>query len=218
MRIGCSPPLPAAARRHARPLAAIVILAAVVAVAGCGRQQPSAAPGAQAASKAAPASASGGGQAASEQPLAHAHAEVEVGEIVVAEPKGKRLWRASAKTIEWDYDKQQAVLHDVQCVFSENGKTSLEARAPLVTAYLKDQRVVLTGGVVARAPATSTAVRADRLEWDLKDKEVYATGNVKYVRGDFEVTGSRLRADLQLKRARLEGDVRMQAVEPLRGK
>ena len=144
------------------------------------------------------------------------HAQVELGEIVVADPQGKHLWRASAKVIEWDADK--AVLRDVQCTFIDNDKTALEARAPVVTAYLKPRRVVLTGGVAARSLVTRTSLRADRLEWNVKDKEVYAAGNVKYVRGDFVITGARLRADLDLKRARLEGAVEMRAVEPFKSK
>jgi len=74
--------------------------------------------------------------------------------------------------------------------------------------------VVLEGGVKARSRATRTSLRADRLEWQAQEKEVCATGNVKYVRGDFVLTGPRLRADPSLKHARLEGGVHMQAVEP----
>ncbi len=158
-----------------------------------------------------------------------AAASVEVGEIVVADPAGKRLWRASARSIEWDYDRQQALLRDVQCQFTDEGKLALEARAPVVIAYLGERRVVLLGGVgppraksrggvTARAPATKTFLRADRIEWDVRSKEVYATGNVKYVRSDFVLTGERLRADLDLRKARLEGGVQMQAVEPGGGK
>jgi LPS export ABC transporter protein LptC len=154
-------------------------------------------------------------ESAARKPFAGAHGRVEVGEIVVADPAGKRVWRASAQSIDWDYDKQQAVLRDVQCQFIEDGKLALEARAPLVTAYTGERRVALEGGVTARAPATQTSLRADRLQWNVEDKEVYATGNVKYVRGNIALTGPRLRADLALKRARLEGGVHMRAVQPL---
>lgn len=204
--------------RTASYVAALAAAAIVVAASGCGRSKPPATARPSAGSGGAKPGARASGQSPVTEPLAHAKAQVEVGEIIVAEPTGKRLWRASAKTIDVDYDKQQAALRDVQCVFTENDKPALEARAPTVAAYLKDRRVVLSGGVVARAPATRTLLRADQLEWDLKGKEVNATGNVKYVRGDFAVTGSRLRADLDLKRARLEGDVRMQAVEPFKSK
>lgn len=146
--------------------------------------------------------------------LAGAHARIQVGELVVADPEGRRLWRASAQVIEWDYDKQQATLRDVECVFVEDGQPALEARAPSVIAYIGERRVVLEDGVTARSRQTRTSLRADRLEWQAKEQEVYATGNVKYVRGDFVLTGPRLRADLSLKRARLEGGVQMQAVEP----
>jgi LPS export ABC transporter protein LptC len=158
-----------------------------------------------------------GGKGTSQQRSGQ-RARIEMGEIIVAEPQGKRLWKASAKVIEWDYDRQLAALRDVQCVFIDNDKPALEARAPVVTAYLKLRRVVLTGGVSARSVGTHTSLRADRLEWNVKDKEVYAVGNVKYVRGDFVITGSRLRADLALKRARLEGAVQMRAVEPFQSK
>ena len=159
-----------------------------------------------------------GGRLPGGGPPAGAHAEVKGGEIVVASPEGARLWRASAATIEWDYDKQQAVLHDVNCVFSEKDKPTLEAQAPLVKADIKRREVVLEGGVTARSLITRTSLRADRMEWKAKDKEVYATGNVKYARGDFVITGERLRADLALKRARLVGGVQMQAVEPFKSK
>jgi LPS export ABC transporter protein LptC len=155
-------------------------------------------------------------QAPEPAPLAGARARVEVGEIVVADPAGKRLWRASAASLEWDHDQQQAVLRDAQCHFTDDGKLALEARAPLATAYLAERRVVLEGGVTARAPATETSLRAERLEWKVEDKEVYATGNVKYVRGAFALSGPRLRADLGLRKARLEGGVELQAVEPPR--
>ncbi|HUT75467.1 MAG TPA: LPS export ABC transporter periplasmic protein LptC [Armatimonadota bacterium] len=155
-------------------------------------------------------------QRSDQQAPAGARARVEVGEIVVADPAGKRLWRASAASLEWDNDKQQAVLRDAQCHFTDDGKLALEARAPLATAYLAERRVVLEGGVTARAPATETSLRAERLEWKVEDKEVYATGNVKYVRGAFALSGPRLRADLGLRKARLEGGVELQAVEPPR--
>ena len=71
-------------------------------------------------------------------------------------------------------------------------------------------------GVTARAPQTQTSLRADQVEWKVGDKEVYANGNVKYVRGGVLLAGPRLRADLSLKKARLEGGVQMQATEPLK--
>jgi len=190
-----------------------VALAAVVAAPGCGGR-----PAAQA-QKRPPAPArqratGPGATAKAEELLAGSRAQVKVGEIIVSEPTGKRLWRASAKVIDYDYDKQQAALRDVQCVFVQDNKPALEARAPLVTAFLEQHRVVLTGGVVARSPVTHASVRADRAEWDIKTKEVLATGNVKYVQGDLAVTGDRLIGDLELKKARLEGHVRMQAVQP----
>jgi len=206
---------------RAAGVGALVLVGVLAALSpGCRRE---AAPGAQslrqrgASAAAAPRRSSQGAQETSPR-RAGPRAQIEVGEIVVAEPQGKRLWKASARVIEWDYDRQLAGLRDVQCVFIENDKPTLEARAPVVTAYLKPRRVVLTGGVRARAVVTRTSLRADRLEWNVKDKEVYATGNVKYVRGDFVITGSRLRADLALKRARLEGAVQMRAVAPFTSK
>ena len=201
---------------HARRWALAITLCLLAALCcGCGGARTAPPPGAKAASKAAGAAA---GEAAKSSPLAGAKVEIRGGEIVVADPVGKRLWRASADSIESDYDKQQAVLHNVSCQFEENGKEALEARAPLVTANLKDRRVVLSGGVTARASATRTFLRADRIEWMVKDKELSATGNVKYVRGDFMLTGDRLRADLALKHARVIGGVHMQAVEPFKSK
>jgi len=206
---------------HARRRALAIALCLVAGVcSGCSKRQPAqpSAAGAEAKAATQAPAAKGGEKAAKASPLANAHATIRGGEIVVADPVGKRLWRASADSIESDYDKQEAVLHNVSCQFEENGTEALEARAPLVTANLKDRRVVLSGGVTARAPATRTFLRADRIEWMVKDKELSATGNVKYVRGDFMLTGDRLRADLALKHARVIGRVQMQAVEPFKSK
>ena len=206
---------------HARRRALAIALCLLAGVcSGCGRRQPAqpSAAGAEAKAATQAPAAKAGGKAAETSPLANARATIRGGEIVVADPVGKRLWRASADSIESDYDKQEAVLHNVNCQFEENGKEALEARAPLVTANLKDRRVVLSGGVTARAAATRTFLRADRIEWMVKEKELSATGNVKYVRGDFMLTGDRLRADLALKHARVIGGVHMQAVEPFKSK
>jgi LPS export ABC transporter protein LptC len=152
-------------------------------------------------------------KAKAEEVLAGSRAQVKVGEIVVGDPTGKRLWRASAKVIDYDYDKAQAVLRDVQCVFAQDNEPALEGRAPLATAFLEQHRVVLTGGVVARAPTTGASFRADRVEWNTKNKEVSASGGVKYVQRGLVISGDRLLADLELKRARLEGHVHMEAVQ-----
>lgn len=199
----------AAIRRVSRSATAAAAMAGLVFAAGCRRPPaPPTRPPAQTPQR----------ESAPHEPFAGAHGRVEVGEIVIADPAGKRLWRASAQSIDWDYDKQQAVLHGVKCVFTENDKPTLEAQAPLVKADIKRREVVLEDGVTARSLITRTSLRADRMEWKAKDKEVYATGNVKYARGDFVITGERLRADLALKRARLVGGVQMQAVEPFKSK
>lgn len=204
------PLLRCASRRRRLCAATAVLVLLIAAPQGCERApEPKARPTATTQRK------PGTGQRARQELPTGARARVEVGEIVVADPTGKRLWRAFAQTIEWDYDKQQAVLRDVQCRFTQDGELALEARAPLATAYIEERRVVLTDGVTARAPATETYLQARQLEWNVREQEVYATGNVKYVRGNFALSGSRLHADLALKKARLEGGVEMQAVEPL---
>jgi LPS export ABC transporter protein LptC len=158
------------------------------------------------------------GKAATINPLAGATGKIRGGEIIVADPTGRRWWRGAADSIEYDYDRQRAVLHDVRCVFIENAKQSLEARAPVVTVNLKERRVLLSKGVTAQAPETRTLLRADRIQWQVKEKELDAWGNVKYVRGDMMIEGDHLRADLALKHARLVGKVQMQAVEPFKSK
>jgi LPS export ABC transporter protein LptC len=198
--------------RHSASAGLLCLLAGLCCGCGGARTAP---PETKAAPKATGAVAA---KAAESSALAGSKLRIRGGEIVVADPTGKRWWQGAADSIEYEYDKQSAILRNVRCVFIENDKRSLEARAPLVSVNLKERRVFLSQGVNARAPETRTLLRADRLEWQVKDKELDAWGNVKYVRGDMMIKGDHLRADLALKHARLVGGVQMQAVEPFKAK
>ncbi|UCH33755.1 MAG: LPS export ABC transporter periplasmic protein LptC, partial [Armatimonadota bacterium] len=156
-------------------LCGVVALGLLVACGqGCRRRADTGAPNAGTPSAQAPGTGSDRDEGRGAEPLAGARAEIELGEIIVADPEGRRAWRASADVIEWDHDTQQAVLRDVQCVFVEDDRPTLEAKAPTVVADMGERRVVLEGGVVARSRVTRTSLRADKVEWKADEEEVYA--------------------------------------------
>ena len=127
------------------------------------------------------------------------------GAITIADPTGAKLWEASGELITWEGTSNIARMSKVDCNFIEGGKAVLSAQAPQVVAYIGERRVVLSEGVEARSNVQKASFRADRMEWAAADKKVYATGNVKLVRGPSQATGTRLVADLALRRVRMEG-------------
>lgn len=134
------------------------------------------------------------------------------GTIVIPDVSGHKLWEASADVVSWDGDTNTARMENVVCNFVEGGKPTLSAKAPLVTAYLDQRRVLLERGVTGRSNVEQASFTADRVEWRAADKKVYVTGNVKFTRGRSRMTGPRMVADLALRQVRME-HAQMEVVE-----
>lgn len=157
-------------------------------------------------------------------PAAGAKVVIPGGTITIPDPKGGRLWEASADVLEWDGDHRRWQMRGVVCNFLENGQVVLSAQAPSVSADTAGGKVVLSQGVEARSQTQHSSFRADRAEWTTADRKVYATGNVKLVRvtpeGASTAVGERLVADTAFRHVSLQAApgrrVRLEFVEPTR--
>lgn len=162
----------------------LLALCAVSLAAGCG------APRAQRKPVAAPTEA---------KPSAPATFRIKGGEVALADPNGRRQWEAHAELIEGDFAGGQGRMYKVTCRLLEGDKPVLSAQAGEAVYRPKERKVILSGGVKATWAQQPAQVTADRMTWSLDSKTVEAQGNVKVVRGEEQLSGGALRADVGLK-------------------
>ena len=124
---------------------------------------------------------------------------IKGGEVALADPNGRRQWEAQAELIEGDFTGGQGRMYKVTCRLLEEGKPVLSAQAGEAVYQPKERKVILSGGVKATWAQQPAQVTADRMTWSLDSKIVEAQGNVKVVRGEEQMSGGALRADVGLK-------------------
>ncbi|MCS7173694.1 MAG: hypothetical protein N0A24_10055 [Armatimonadetes bacterium] len=135
--------------------------------------------------------------------------ELEEGWVVGADARGRRVWQLVAASVTVEERRGVAAFLQPRGVFFAQDGRPVQFRAQRGEYGLRTGRVALVGSV-------EIVVTRDR--WLRADRAVYEAGQVQAERVQLRWErlvgrGDRLVADVGLRRARLVGNVRLEAVE-----
>ncbi|MDR5709963.1 MAG: hypothetical protein QN172_04330 [Armatimonadota bacterium] len=135
--------------------------------------------------------------------------ELEEGWIVGADARGRRVWQLVAASVTVEERTGVAAFLQPRGVFFAQDGRPVQFRAQRGEYGLRTGRVALAGSV-------EIVVARDR--WLRADRAVYEGGQIQAERVQLrwerlQGRGDRLLADVGLRRARLVGNVRLEAVE-----
>lgn len=129
------------------------------------------------------------------------------GRLTGGDAAGTIRWELRARTLETDAARQEVRLEGVDGTFYERGRAVLTVAAASAVFSIGAQVLTLWGEVRARAQGRSLA--AGRVQWLPARRLLVATGGVVLVQDRITVRADRLESDIELRRARLSGNIRV---------
>lgn len=128
-----------------------------------------------------------------------------VGNSIVEEQNGKRIWELSAEKIEVEPNTNKLKLTNIKGIFYKDDGGTIEVTAPEAIMDTKTRDVVMTGSVkaVSSDGATFTAREA---RWAGQDRRFFGSGDVRLTRDDTVITGDRIESDANMAKVRVEGN------------
>ncbi len=138
--------------------------------------------------------------------------EVERTTMSTVDAQGRRQWEIHADAVVVDGAANTATLTGVRGTYFQRGEAAISFSAPRGTFNVATRAVALAGGVKARAVSGRT-VQADVVEWFPKTQQITATGAVVLRQKGLIVRADRLTADVALRRASLQGNIRVTVEE-----
>lgn len=134
--------------------------------------------------------------------------EVERTTVTTVDAQGRRQWELRADEVVVDGTSNTAVLTRVRGTYYQRGEPAISFSAARGTFYVLTRVVALAGGVRARA-ASGRTFEAQTVEWSPKTQQVTATGDVVLRQKGLTLRADRLTADTSLRRANLQGNIRV---------
>lgn len=128
-----------------------------------------------------------------------------VGNSIVEEQNGRRIWELSAEKIEMGSETNLLTLTNIKGIFYKDDGGTIEVTAPGAFVDTKTRDVTMTGSVkaVSSDGATFTAAEA---HWAGQERHFSGNGNVRITRDDTVITGDRMESDANLEKVRVEGN------------
>lgn len=133
---------------------------------------------------------------------------VFLGNSIVEEDNGKRLWELKADRIEVDPKTKMAKLINLRGIFYKEDGSHIEITAPeaIVDANTKD--ITMTGSVKAVASDGSTFI-AREARWEGKRRYLYGSGGVTLTKDDTVITGDQIESDANMEKVKVQGNARV---------
>lgn len=131
--------------------------------------------------------------------------------ITTADAQGRRQWDLRAASVVVS-GGEVAALTGVEGTYFRDGEPAVSFAAPRGTFHVKTRTVTLTGGVSATTESGQT-LRAHVIRWVPGEQRLEASGQVVLRQAGVEMRADRLFADPTLRRARLDGNVRVSVAE-----
>lgn len=128
-----------------------------------------------------------------------------VGNTIVEEEGGKRIWELTAEKIEMEPNSDKVRLTNIKGTFYKKDGGTIVITAPDALTDTKTRDVFLTGNVkaVSNDGATFTAREA---HWAGQDRRFFGSGDVRLTRDDTVITGDRMESDENMAKVRVEGN------------
>lgn len=133
---------------------------------------------------------------------------VFIGNEIVEEENGKRLWELKADRTEIDPQTKTVKLVNLKGIFYKDDGSSIEIIAPEASMDANAKSIFMSGYVkaVSSDGATFTAREA---RWEGKTKYFYGTGGITMTKEDTVITGDKIESDANMEKVKVEGNARV---------
>ena len=127
-----------------------------------------------------------------------------IGNSIVQEKDGKKLWELGAETIEIDVNTKNVMLKNVKGTFYQDngGKIDITAPAAILDNTTKD--VFMTGKINAVASDGST-FSAQETHWSGGEQLFHGSGDVLVTKGDTVMSGDNIESDKDMIKIKVYG-------------
>lgn len=137
-----------------------------------------------------------------------------IGNSMVEEKDGKKIWEISAESIELNQETKMASIKNIKAVFYQDNGGTVELTSGQAVMNTETRDISLEGAVKASASDGAT-LTAEKLNYSAKDAMFYGTGGIKLLRGDTVITGDQLESDKNLEKVKVTGRALVQKKEGL---
>lgn len=136
---------------------------------------------------------------APKKPTGRAVLTAHKGELYLADPSGKSVWKAKYGLIEGDFLRGKGKIEKIQATMIENGQPTMMSQADEATYQPQNKKVVMQGNVKTTWLKQKAVLHAQQITMLLAEKLVVAQGNVTFDQQDEHLQGNKLRYDYGLK-------------------
>lgn len=131
-----------------------------------------------------------------------------IGNSIVEERNGKRVWELIADNIEIDPQTKRAHLKNLKGIFYQDNGGKIEITSAQAELDTQTQDVVMEYEVkaVSSDGATFTARTA---RWDGKGRHFYGSNGIVFTRDDTIITGDKIDSDANMEKVKVQGNARV---------
>jgi LPS export ABC transporter protein LptC len=131
-----------------------------------------------------------------------------IGNSIVEEKDGKRLWELKAQSIEIDVDSKNAQLKNLVGTFYQEKGGKIEISAPEAFLDSKTKDITMSANVKATASDGGTFT-ANEVRWSSKEQKAYGSGNVVFTKEDTVLTGDKIESDSNMEKVKVFGNAKV---------
>lgn len=131
-----------------------------------------------------------------------------VGNSIIEEKDGKRLWELGAETIEIDVKTKNMVLKNVKGTFYQENGGKIDITALAATMDNKTKDIVMSGKVHAVA-SDGASFLAQETRWSGQEQRFYGTGDVLVTKDDTVMSGDNIESDKSMAKIKVYGHAKI---------
>lgn len=128
-----------------------------------------------------------------------------MGNSLLEEKDGKRLWEINATEILYDANTKNIVLKTMKGTFyKDNGaKIDLVANQAVMD---NDKNIFLEGDIKAVSSDDGATFTAPKGKWDARQRKFFGSGGIQVTRDDTVITGQELETDANMEKSKVQGN------------
>lgn len=131
-----------------------------------------------------------------------------VGNSIVEEKNGKKLWELAAETIEIDANTKNVMLKNIKGTFYQDNGGKIDITAPMATMDNKTKDIAMTGKVNAIASDGSTFV-AQEARWSDAKQLFFGSGDIVVTKDDTVMSGDKIESDKNMVKIKVSGHAKI---------
>jgi LPS export ABC transporter protein LptC len=131
-----------------------------------------------------------------------------IGNNIVEERDGRRLWELNSELIEIDPDTNNARLKNIKGIFYKDNGEKILMTAPQGFINSKSQDVDMVGEIKA-IDSDGATFTAHKVHWAGVERRFYGSEGIVFTRDDTVITGDKIESDANMEKITVQGNARV---------